>query len=111
MVVATYQFTIVSRFKGLMIYCSAAYTFYRLSLSIFNIVKVKKQDSLMVEAIKDISFIDALISIFVLQISMVQEFAANTDQLMPLNGVTGLMVCAGIITVALFMIFKYIKVS
>lgn len=108
----TYKFAVVSRFEGLLIYCSAAYTFYKLSLSIYNIIKAKKQESLLVEAVKDISFVDAIVSIFVLQVSMLQAFSANSaSNLMFLNGFTGALVCVGIIAVAVLMIVKYFKIK
>lgn len=108
----TYKFAVVSRFEGLLIYCSAAYTFYKLSLSIYNIIKAKKQESLLVEAVKDISFADAIVSIFVLQVSMLQAFSADTaSDLMFLNGLTGAMVCLGIVAVAVLMIVKYAKIK
>ena len=95
-----------------MIYCSAAYTFYKLSLSIYNIIKAKKQESLLVEAVKDISFVDALVSIFVLQVSMLHMFSENSGNIfVTLNALTGSLVCFGILIVAVMMILKFIKVK
>lgn len=111
-VIITYKGESVSRFKGLLIYCSAAYTFYKFSLSIYNIIKAKKQESLLVESVKNISFVDAMVSIFVLQVSMIQVFSPeSTKNMMTLNALTGALVCLGIITVAIMMILKYAKVK
>lgn len=110
-VIITYNGESLSRFKGLMIYASAAYTFYRVCLSTYNIFKAKRQESLLVEAVKDISFVDAIVSIFVLQVSMLQVFANETiENSLMLNVLTGSLVCVGIIAVAVMMILKYIKV-
>lgn len=110
-VIITYNGESLSRFKGLMIYASAGYTFYRLCLSTYNIFKAKRQDSLLVEAVKDISFVDAIVSIFVLQVSMLQVFAnGKIENALMLNVLTGSMVCVGIVAVAVMMILKYIKV-
>ena len=111
-VIITYKGESVSRFEGLLIYCSAAYTFYKLSLSIYNIIKAKKQESLLVESVKNISFVDALVSIFVLQVSMVQVFSTeSTKNMITLNALTGALVCLGIIAVSVLMILKYVKVK
>ena len=108
----TYKFSVVSRYEGLLIYAVAAYPFYKLGLSIYNIIKAKKQESMLVEAVKDISFVDALISIFVLQVAMIQVFSINnSNQIVVLNGVTGLLICLGIVFVSVFMIIKVIKVK
>lgn len=110
-VIITYNGNSVSRFKGLLIYGSAAYTFYRLCLSTYNIIKAKKQDSLLVEAVKDISFVDAIVSIFVLQVSMLQVFSNQEfKNALILDAITGLLVCWGIVAVAVLMILKYIKI-
>ena len=111
-VILTYKGEDVSRFEGLLIYGSAAYTFYKLGLSIYNIIKAKKQESLLVEAVKDISFVDALISIFVLQVSMLQTFSQNVENVfITLNALTGSMVCLGVLTVSFVMIMKYVKIK
>ena len=111
-VVLTHKGEDVSRYEGLLIYCSAVYTFYKLSLSIYNIIKAKKQESLLVEAVKDISFVDALISIFVLQVSMLHIFSKDSSNLfLSLNALTGSLVCLGIITVSFLMILKYIRIK
>ena len=110
-VIITYNGSGVSRFEGLLIYCSAAYTFYKLSLSIYNIIKAKKQESLLVESVKDISFVDAIISIFVLQVSMIEAFSTESwNNNMALNALTGTLICLGIIAVAVMMILKYVKI-
>jgi divalent metal cation (Fe/Co/Zn/Cd) transporter len=111
-VILTYNGEDVSRFEGLLIYCSAAYTFYKLCLSIYNIIKAKKQESLLVEAVKDISFVDAIVSIFVLQVSMLHVFSQNLENVfVPLNALTGSLVCMGILAVSFLMILKYIKIK
>ncbi len=111
LVVLTYRGADLARFKGWLIYCSAAYTFYKLGLSIYNIIKAKRQDSLLVESVKDISFVDAIVSIFVLQVSLIQLIPNKPwNKAMALNALTGSLVCIGIVAVAIMMIVKYIKV-
>lgn len=112
LVVLTYNGSNLARFKGLLFYCSAAYTIYKLGLSIYNIIKAKRQDSLLVESVKDISFVDAIVSIFVLQVAMLQAFSKSSSQnIISVNALTGSLVCLGIVAVAVMMIVKYIKVS
>ena len=112
LVILTNKETNLSRFEGLLIYCSAAYTFYKLGLSIYNIIKAKRQDSLLVESVKDISFVDALVSIFVLQVSMIQTFSSELwNKTIAINALTGFLVCLGIVAVAVLMIVKYVKIK
>ena len=108
----THGFAIIAEFEEFIIYGAAIYTCYKLVLSIYSIIKAKRQDSLLVEAIKDISFVDALVSIFVLQVTMIQSLVSDgAYNMLVLNGITGCIVCCGIIAVAMLMIIKVFKVK
>lgn len=110
-VIITYNGNSKTSYNGLLIYASAAYTFYKLCISTHSIIKAKKQESLLVEAVKDISFADAIVSIFVLQVSMLQSFSnGGISNTLVFNVITGTMVCLGVIAVAVMMILKYVKV-
>lgn len=62
-------------FVSALVYVSAiaAYAFIKLGISIYNFRKAHKTDDMSLIAIKNISFADALITVFALQATMVKE--------------------------------------
>lgn len=93
------------QYAGLMIYVIAVYTFYKLGLSIYNLIKAKKQDDYTVKAIKYISFADALVSILALQTALLHAFAETYNPSLP-NALTGGAVSMIIIGMGIYMIVK-----
>lgn len=82
------------RYPGLLIYAVATYTFYKITISIVNVVKVRKFKSPLLMAIRDIGYIDACVSILSLQTAMFASFGDGQGLLVKLmNGVTGSVVC------------------
>lgn len=92
---------------GLMIYVAAAYTFYKVAMSIINIAKAKKQTDMTVLAIRDINLADAMVSILALQTSMFHSFDKGGGKFVDImNGMTGALVCAATLTLGVYMIIK-----
>jgi len=93
-------------YPGIMIYASAAYTFYRLTMVIINTTKLKKSDEPIFAAAHSVDFCMAVVSIFTLQTAMFVSFGADlapqTQHLM--NSLTGGTVCFTVMCVAVFMI-------
>lgn len=79
-------------YAGLMIYAAAAYTFYKIIMSIVNLVKARKADDHTVRAIRNINFADALVSVLALQTAMFRAFSPDGNYGY-LNAVTGGIVC------------------
>ena len=92
-------------YAGILIYAVAAFTFYKLTLAIYNIFKAKKQDDLYVENIRNINLASALISIIILQVAMFQAFAPEQN-LGVANALTGAGVSAIILVLGVLMIIK-----
>ena len=90
-------------YAGLMIYVMATYTFYKLGLSIYNIVKAKKHKDYTIQSIKNISFADSLVSILALQTALLAAFAENYEPALP-NALTGGAVSLIIIAIGIIMI-------
>lgn len=65
--------------SGLMIYVSAAYTFFKISMSVYNFFKARKGDDMAVRAIRNVNLADALVSVFALQTAMFHEFSPDTS--------------------------------
>ena len=90
------------KYAGLMIYAAAAYTFYKLSFSIYNIIKAQKTKDVSIQSLKNIGFADSLVSLLSLQSALLYEF--GTGDLSIFNILTGSGVCILIVTLGIFMI-------
>ena len=96
------------KYAGLMIYAIAAYTFYKLGMSIYNIVKCKKENLPITQAMKNISFADSLVSILALQTALLFEFGNGFDYRLP-NALTSGAVSLTIIALGIIMIINGTK--
>ncbi|MBQ7884644.1 MAG: hypothetical protein IJ318_00920 [Clostridia bacterium] len=92
-------------YAGLMIYVMATYAFYKLTLSILNLIKAKKHKDYSIQAIKNLSFADSLVSILALQTAMFAVFA-NGENVAIFNALTGGVVSIAIIAIGIYMIVK-----
>lgn len=92
-------------YAGLLIYAVAAFTFYKLTLAIYNIFKARKHDSLYVQNIRNINLANALISIVMLQVALFQAFSPSSNSGMA-NALTGAGVSAIILFLGIVMIVK-----
>ena len=111
LMVAVLQMALIHRafeHTGMMIYAAAAYTFYKVTMSIINIVKAKKQTDITVQAIRNINLADAMVSILALQTSMINAFGESEDMAHAdaLNGATGAAVCILVFALGIYMIVK-----
>ena len=91
-------------YAGLMIYFVAVYTFCKIISSIVQFFKARKQDSLIVQAIRNINLVSAIYSVFVLQVSMIQAFGDGNDPLS--NSIAGGVVALLILLISIYMIVK-----
>ena len=91
-------------YAGLMIYAMAAYAFYKLTMGIINLVKARRENDMAVQAIKNIGFADALVSIFALQTALIAAFS-DTDATLA-NALTGTAVSVMIVSIGIAMIIK-----
>lgn len=83
----------------------AAYSFTKLGIALYNMRKVRKQDDLALIAVKNVSFADALISIFALQALMLKELNTGfTAQARILNLTIGPIIALMIFALGLHML-------
>ena len=94
-------------YAGLMIYFVAVYTFCKIISSIVQFFKARKQDSLIVQAIRNINLVSAIYSVFVLQVSMIQAFGDGNDPLS--NSIAGGVVALLILLISIYMIVRSYK--
>lgn len=115
MTVAVAQMVLINRhfeYAGLMIFVIATYTFYKLTMSIINIIKVRKHEDLTVKAIRNINLVDAAVSLVALQTAMFSAFGSEDPGMLVavMNGLTGLCMCAFIFGLGIYMIKKANKI-
>lgn len=92
-------------YPGLMIYASAAYTFYCFAMAIVNLVKYRKLERPIMSAAKMISFACALTSILALQTGLLAEFGSDQPNFIrTMNSLTGAAVCLLVFGLAIHMI-------
>lgn len=93
-------------YPGLVIYASAVYAFYSLTLAIINMVKYRKMDEPVFSAAKMLSFSAALMSILTLQTAMISRFGEDDSFRQIMNVTTGTIVSALVFLMAAYMIVR-----
>ena len=93
------------RYSEIMVISIAAYTFYKITMAVVNMVKVRKRKSPILITIRNIGVADALVSLLTLQATMLASFR-ETSSVDPnrMNGITGLAVCILIAALGVSMI-------
>ena len=94
------------RYSEIMVISIAAYTFYKITMAVINMVKVRKMQSPILITIRNIGVADALVSILTLQTTMLASFQ-NTSNLdvNRMNALTGMAVCILIALLGISMIY------
>lgn len=92
-------------YAGILIYVMATYTFFKLTMSIIHIIKLRKSDDFSVKAINNIGFANALVSITALQTAMFAAFSPEVNVRLP-NALTGGAVSLLIIALGIYMIIS-----
>lgn len=82
----------------------AAYSFAKLGIAIYNMKKVRRMDDLSLIAIKNVSFTDALISIFALQAMMLKVLPSDARDISHMNPIVGGILAFGIFAMGLYML-------
>ncbi len=82
-------------YSGYLIYAVAAYTFFRVVMSLYNLVKVRKIQSPMLKILRRIGTVDSLMALLTLQTAMFAAFGTGMSTLMIqlANLITGSVVC------------------
>lgn len=95
--------------KGeIMTIATAAYTFYKIIMAIINLVKAKKSQNLITQALRNINLADACMSLVSLTVLMLSTFGGD-NELIIIKATTGFAVCAFIIVLSIMMIVKASK--
>lgn len=92
-------------YPGYIIYLSALYTFYTMTVSVINLVKFRKLGSPILSAAKVLNFVSAMMSILGLQTAMISRFSENgEDYRRMMNSITGGFVYGIVILLAVYML-------
>lgn len=92
-------------YPGSIIYITAAYTFYILTLSIVNIVKFRRLNSPVLSASKALNLAGALMSLFTLQNAVTSRFGSGDSNFrMIMNSIVGAVVCLTVLAIAVYML-------
>lgn len=90
----------------IMVISIAAYTFYKITMAVINMVKVRKMQSPILITIRNIGVADALVSMLTLQTTMLASFQGTSSiDANRMNGITGLAVCILIALLGASMIY------
>ena len=92
-------------YSQVMAIACAAYTFYKIIFAIINLSKVKKLNDPLLQALRNINLVDAAVSLFSLQVTMVAVFSDGKEMTMNIfNTIMGFIVCALAIVLGIIMI-------
>lgn len=92
-------------YPGSIIYLSALYTFYAMTVSVIHLVKFRRLGSPILSAAKVLNLISAMMSILGLQTAMISRFSENGEQFrMMMNTITGGFVYGVVIAIAVYML-------
>ncbi len=88
------------------IFASAAYAFFKITMSIINLFKARKQDDLTIEAIRNINLMDATVSILSLQTALLHAFQDGSVNVSLFNVLTGSAVSLFTLALGVYMIVR-----
>lgn len=82
----------------------AAYTFYKLAMSIKNMVKARRVNDSLIITLRNIGHADALVSILYLQTALFATFGGSQEFTMIMNSITGVCVIFASLAIGITMI-------
>lgn len=93
--------------SGLIIYVSAVYTFYIMTLTIINLFRYHNMVNPVLSAAKMLSFAAALMSLMTLQTALIAEFGTGEEAFYQnMNSVTGVTVSILVFAMAIYMVIR-----
>ncbi|MBE6673968.1 MAG: hypothetical protein E7596_02555 [Ruminococcaceae bacterium] len=96
-------------YGGLMIYASAAYAFYKITMAIIRFFRHKRECNPILNAIVSINLTDGMVSILALQTALLSTFGNGSVNVSHFNTVTGSFVSLITLSIGIFMIIKGTK--
>lgn len=87
----------------------AVYTTYKITIAIINYVKVKKYNNIMFKFVRELSVVDAFVSILTLQHTLIMVNGGMTTQMLKLSSITSFIILLAIIIFSIVSMKKAIK--
>lgn len=92
-------------YPGYIIYLSALYAFYAISVSVVQLVKFRRLGSPILSAARVLNLVSAMMSVLGLQTAMISRFSENGESYRKMmNAVTGGFVYGVVIVIAIYML-------
>ena len=88
------------------IYVLATFAFIFLTSAIIDVIKYRKRGRPVLSAVKAITLVQALVSIYSLQISMFASFGEDEHLARVMNSVFGGLLCVAIFGIAVYMVIR-----
>ena len=99
-----------NRYSEIVVISIATYTFYKITMAVVNMVKVRKTQSPVLITIRNIGVADALVSMLTLQATMLASFhGIGSMDANRMNAITGMAVCILILALGVSMIHYAFK--
>lgn len=96
-------------YYGWTIYAFAAYAFYKITMSVVNFVKAKKQEDLAVEAVRNVNLADGAVSILALQTALLGTFRTEGLNVALYHTLTGSAVSLLTVGLGVYMLVRAAK--
>lgn len=93
-------------YAGAVIYATAAYTFFRLTLAAVQTVRFRKNSRPVLTASKVLNLSASLLSLFALQTALIARFGEDGRFAVLFNTLTGGAVCLAVVCLAVWMIAR-----
>ena len=88
---------------------TAAYTTYKVTIAIIHLKKAIKEKNDILQALRNINMVEALISIVLLANTLITTFGTFDTSMQTLIIILGLVACIAIISLGIFMVVKAIS--
>ena len=96
-------------YPGVLIYASAAYTFYRVTMAVISSVRYRSAKDPILSAAKYIDMCVSLMSLYALQSAMIVTFGSTERFRLIMNSITGTVVCAWVVLIGIYMLAQVHK--
>ncbi len=95
----------------IMAIANAAYTFYKITMAVYNLVKARKLSNPVTQSLRNLNFADACMSVVSLTVLMISTFDGSDDTMTMeyIKYAVGFFACAVIIATASVMIIRACK--
>lgn len=94
-------------YSGYLVYASALYTFYSMTMAMIHLVKYGKLGSPILSAAQKVNFTAAMMSVLSLQTALLSQFSERgEDYRRMMNTLTGSAVWSGVIALAVYMLWR-----